>query len=1178
MKKILSLLLAVVMILSVTVNIVSAVPYDQCLYFNDSAAYMFLNNMQLAATNSVISFDLAWQADENGAPVLALNAGSFTMNTSGLTAGGKTLSYDWGAVEATHWRKVELAFTGSGLTLSLDGTEIGTLSGIASRNDGFVFVGFPGDIYVDNFKAYTNGTLLYDINFEDEGTYVNHKSSDATVSRTNVPEGSYYDYEEVILPDNVEYIFDSDADCEALTIGSEETILVGDLNLDSKINSRDVMKLKKLTVNAESFDIRLADFDYNGSINSKDSLFLKQTASGKRAYAYKTYGSAEAVPFEATQLSAKLTASAAAADGVEVTLTMDAIDAASYPFAVITYMTPNSEADKNSEAAIESAFGAYGNLVSYELTTDGKYHSAIVDLSEVSTWNGDKATLKFFTAANEGDTLYLDSIVFVASQARANAVKDARESAKRTYGIYDKVESSGLGEYVGNDYLINFDSEAKMDYVSNGNNSKFSYDESYDALKAQTTSGADPSIYVDLSAEGISADTYKYIVYTYHIPTTTIKEGPKVNMYYVCGEINVPTGGYESDVYSCTKGSQFVTQIIDLSAKSNWSGDIKGLRIDYFTDATTGDVAYIDSLVFCSTLGEANTAARLRLEDRYGVAQVDTAGVWNTYWNYYMNANNYEFIAGSASNLQMYFRFNTSKLTARSLGDRFARAITNATGYEVTCEVYAGYFDLKNNGSANVKYILTYEGESYIVWLYTNIISDSSYSDALDGTSDDVEPSYPNLGTWGVSVSDVSSFPVSSGLSNHSNHEVRLVSTPYGDFAVLPTSEDSSRWADINAATFTLFRIYDNGSTKSLGSWNFAYHTSKPNVFYNKNDGLVYVVCTDDQGSYMSNLVLYFDPASPNSDGSYNISGGRTSVSYQGGAAPSGYGYIQPILDEVNNKIYALACGGKDAGYFGWGIYNCKSKSWEGSKFSTVLDTYRHCYVYGFSDGNKGFYVVAGRDVLLYTLGLAGTVYGADYAWDEVNLFHFPSAYSTGYTRTTVIPADYTQMARSLFPSACNNNAGDTYITTDGKLHVLGAKAMHGNFHHDGKYDEMWHAVYDVSTPGMKPVELYNYPISFGNPDIGYSMRMAEDTKGGVYIVAMPKANSCRAEIWKATDDSQTKFEIVGCRTFSTSLPSNSFILTNTRNGSVIDGKIGCFYPVSSSGGYVYKYFTVQVD
>ncbi len=995
--------------------------------------------------------------------------------------------------------------------------------------------------------------------------------------------------EEITLSDNVEYIFDSEADCEALTIGSEETILVGDLNLDGKINSRDVMKLKKLTVNAEKFDVRLADFDYNGSINSKDSLFLKQTASGKRQYAYKTYGSAEAVPFEATQQAAKLTASAAAADGIEVNLTMTAIDPASYPFAVITYMTPNSEADKNSEAAIESAFGAYGNFVSYELNTDGKYHSAIVDLSEVSTWNGDKVTLKFFTAANEGDTLYLDSIIFTTAQDVAEKTALSREEAKSEYGIFDAKEPETLGKKMGDSYLIKFDSEDKMKYVSVFKDSTFEYDEEKNALKATTTTKYNSAVYVDLSAEGLSADDYSHVVYVYNVPEET-KDGSRAQLYYVCGDIDTPTSGYQCNVFTCTQGNEFLTQIVDLSLKSNWTGDVKGMRIDFFKSSNVGDSCYIDSIIFCKNSGDANTAATKILEERYGVKDIDTATLWNNYRLYYTNENDYEYVAGTGANTSVYFKFNTdvSKFTARSLGDRMARAISNAMDREVTCEVYGDFAALKNSfksssqPSGYIRYIITYNGESYVVWMNTVIIKDSSYTDVLDGTSADKDPADIQSGTWGVTATDPKSLPASTAmLSFHSNHEVRLVSTPYGDFAVLPMSEDTTRWGQIGSASFSLFRIYDDGSSKELGSWDFAYHTSKPNIFYNNNDGLVYVVCTDDQGTYMSNLTLYFDPASPNSDGTYTISGGRTDVSYQGGAAPGGYGYIQPILDETNNVIYALACGGKDEGYFTWGIYDMELKMWEGFTMCTVLnDTYRHCYVYGYPDGNDGFYVVAGRDVLLSTLGLAGTVYGADYAWDEVNLFHFPSAYSTKYTRTTVIAADYTQTDRSLFPSACNNNAGDTYVTEDGKLHVLGAKAMHGNFHHDGKYDEMWHAVYDVSKAGMKPLELYKYPITLGYVGIGYSMRMAESVDGDLYLIGMPKGGSdSRIEVWKATDENGFTFECVGVKTLSDGVkPTNSFIAANNRNGSVIDGKLGCFYPITSGEKYVYKYFTVDID
>ncbi len=983
--------------------------------------------------------------------------------------------------------------------------------------------------------------------------------------------------------DTAEFIFDSESACTPLTFGDEETILVGDLNLDNKINSRDIIKLKKLTVNGEAFDTRLADFDYNGSINAKDSLFLKQTVSGKRDPVNKTYGNAEAVPFDESQRSAKLEVNDIDADGIDVTFKTGDIDVSSYPFAIITYMTPYSEAEKNSEAAAESAIGTKDDLVSYDLTTDGKYHSAIVDLSEINDWNGSKVIFRFFTAANAGDTLYLDSIVLASTKAIADEAALARETAKSGFGIFDEPAPDTLGEKMGDSYIIRFDSEEKMKYVSVFKDSTFEYDKEKNALKATTTNKYNSALYIDLSEEGLSADDYSHLVYVYNIPEET-KDGSKAQVYYVCGDIDTPTSGYQCNVFSCTQGNEFLTQIVDLSLKDNWTGDVTGMRIDYLKSSNAGDVCYIDSIIFCKNAGDANTAATQILEERYGKKEIDTPTLWNNYRLYYANENNNEYISGSGSNAAMYFRFSTdsSKFTARSLGDRMARAIYNATGEEVTCEVYGDFAALKNSFASSsqpsgyIRYVLTHNGESYIVWINTVIIKDASYTDVLDGTPADKDPADIQEGTWGVTATEPVSLPASTAsLSFHSNHEVRLVSTPYGDFAVLPMWENANTWGSIGGAKFSLFRIYDDGSSKELGSWDFAYHTSKPNIFYNKNDGLVYVVCTDDQGNYMSNLTLYFDPSKE----PYDIQGGRTNVYYQGGAAPGGYGYIQPILDETNNMIYALACGGKDSGYFAWAIYNMEYQEWEATSYSTVLDTYRHCYVYGYPDGKYGFYVVAGRDVLLSTLGLEGKVTGADYAWDELNLFHFTNAYSTNYTRTAVIPADYTQTDRTLYPSACNNHCGDTYLTTDGKLHVLGAKAMHGSNHHDGKYDEMWHAVYDVSKPGMKPLEIYNYPINLGYIGIGYSMRMAESTDGDLYIIGMPKGGQSRIEIWKAADGSGFTFECIGCKTLKDgNKPMTSVIAANNRNGSVIDGTLGCFYPINVNGKYIYKYFTVTLD
>jgi len=1192
MKKALSLLLALVMILSAFIMSVAAAPAEKCLSLDADGVYMFMHNLSLSSNNSTISFDLAWAADAEGEPCLAINAGAIDLKPTAVKVGSTTKSIEWGTVELTHWRKVEIAYTSAGCTVSIDGVQVVSVSGQSCRTDGIIFIGYPGTVLIDNVKAVSAGTTMADINFEDEGEYLNHKHDDSSASRTSVPAGSYYDYEEVIVPDNVEYIFNSAEASEALVIGSEEVILVGDLNLDGDITTKDSMKLKKANSNFEAFDIRLADFDYNGAINAKDSLMLRQTLNGSRDFVYKTYGSSAPAEFEATQQSAKLTVSETTAEGVDATLKMEAINAEEYKYAVITYMTPDSSEISNSDAACQSAFGAYGNLITYDLTTDGRYHAQVVDLSEISTWNGDAATLRYFTAANIGDTIYIDSIIFTATLARANSVATAREAEKASYYITDVPVKEGLGYYNGDDYVVPFNSEDRVSYVSNSNNSRIEYNSTTNALKATVTSASDPSVYVDLSAEGISADTYKYIVYTYNVPTLVQREGPKANFYYVCGNIDVPTGGYECETFSVTKSSEFKTQVVDLSAKSNWSGAIKGLRIDYFTDAPVGDHVYIDSIVFCKTLAAANTAARVRLEERYGVAKVDAAGVWNTYWNYYQNYNSNEFIAGSATNLQMYFKYGSeSALTARSLGDRFARAISQATGYEVEAEVYQGFPDLKdswNNSSPNayVFFTIRYDGEAYVVRVKTNIIKQSGYTDALDGTSADPDVGYGKTSNWtetGYSITDSSNLAsFNSYLAYHSNHEAKMLETPYGTFAIYHTSADMDRGNYTGAGKITLFRIYDDGSYKALGEYAVTAHTTKPQLIYG-DDGLVYFICPDDDfddPAYAAISLGYFDPSKPNADGSYNITYSRTNRAYPGGDAPGGYGYSQPVIDKVTGKIYIFYCGGRDelGFYLCWFTYNYRNHQWEGGNYTVMWDHYRNCYLYTFPDGKGGMYVIGERACLLECVGLKGIVYNVNYAWDEITMFHIPNMTKSGYTYQTIVPADYTQVARELYPTTGNNANGDVYLTQDNKLHVLTTTRMHGRDHHDTKYYQMWHTVYDIDTPAAEPQLLFNEPIKYASPTNFYSMRMVENTKGELHILAMPVDRDARVEIWKADDALGRTFTQVGCRNFSDSTEvTTSLIICSPRNGSVTDNTVPCMYPVDSNGQMRYKYFEVTL-
>ena len=1209
MKRFLSIMLVVMMLVSSISISAYALPYDQCLKLDDpdvtsngSGYYAYFKDVSMSANNTHISFDMSWEADGNGQPKLSINAGDIEMRPTSVKVHGVSANISWNDVSLSHWKRVDIYYENGTCTFVLCGQEIVSVSA-SCRTSGLVFTGWPGTIYIDNVDVVCGSNTALFLNFEDEWEYVSHKGDDFTPVRTSVPSDSYYDDAEPIA-DTVKYVFNSAKACEKLLVESAgETYWQGDVNADGNVTVKDSRLLQKVMLGTENQeDYPRADINGDGDVTVKDSRLLQKIMLGLEDPVEVTTGTSSATAgFNIMAQAAELTSVSTSADGVDAQLVLDeALDPTKFEYAVITYMTPNKTDDKNSDAAVQSAFGDGTNFVTYGLNTDGYYHSQAIQLSNLTSWDGTSVVLRFFVAANEGDRIFIDSVCFCANETRKDTAVSERATATKTINWVDNdtptpdpVECD-LGYFDDNgNYVILFNNQDKItSKITASNNSTFSYDSTTDSLKATVTSSADPSVYVDLSSAELSAGTYGYLTYTYMIPTTIQREGPSCNFYYVCGNIDVPTGGYESDLINAKKTGYFCSITIALNAKSNWSGLIKGLRMDYFTDAPAGDCVYIDSIIFSTSQQAGEFAGSARMVAKNGeppVEELTACGIWNNYRTYHQNADPNEFIVGSGSGLQMYFRYGSaSKLTERSLADRFARAITNATGYEVSAKIDVHTnFDLLSDGSQHgIYFTLKYEGWSYIVYIPVTIIFDSSYTnDPLDGTSDDPVYVTPNNGTWfseGFNVTDsVKQATANTSLISHSNHECRIVETPYGTFAAYATYANSSTWGTIGGANFTIFKIEDNGSYKKIKSYDFAYHTTKPNIFY-AADGNIYVVCADDQGSSWSMFVGYFDPSKPNSDGSYNITSGRTSIGYPGGGCPGGYGYAQPILDDNNGKIYVMSCGGSTSGYLAWAIYDYRTHKWESTTYSTTIDgSYRHCYLYAYPDGANGIYVVGGRDVLLSTLGYDGLFTSVQYAWDEVNLFHFPNIRSTNYTFQHITEADYTQTDRNLFPGSQNNNGGDTYITEDGYMHVIASYGMHNPPTCSGVFYMMWHAVYDVRGAGAEPTLLYREPIYFISPDNIYTVRFAENTSGHLFILAIPKNKGPRLEIWSATDNLGTQFELVGCKNFSDSMLCCSGMLAtgSSRNGSIRDNTVGVLYPVDPGDwtNYYYRYCNVTL-
>ncbi len=105
-----------------------------------------------------------------------------------------------------------------------------------------------------------------------------------------------------------------------------------------------------------------------------------------------------------------------------------------------------------------------------------------------------------------------------------------------------------------------FDDSSCMNGFSYTNNLLVQYSEGEEAVM-MAVAGGDP--FVLLNVEGsldISADTYKYVVVTYRVPTTNTSAANTTELFMCSGNIAVPTGDYSGQFARAT-GYKYHSQI-----------------------------------------------------------------------------------------------------------------------------------------------------------------------------------------------------------------------------------------------------------------------------------------------------------------------------------------------------------------------------------------------------------------------------------------------------------------------------------------------------------------------------------------------------------------------------------------------------------------------------------------
>lgn len=192
-----------------------------------------------------------------------------------------------------------------------------------------------------------------------------------------------------------------------------------------------------------------------------------------------------------------------------------------------------------------------------------------------------------------------------------------REARARLKSLPTKSEAAALDVDYTN---ILFDSNSKKDLFTQANNVTIGYSSTENAVThTATTAGGDPHAGIVFpSTKPISADTYKYAVLTYMVPTSVSSTATTTQMFFCAGNVLAPTDSVIR-TFSPVKDGDFHSEVIDLSGASWWNGIIRQIRIDHFQNCQKNDTMYLWSLRLCKTQAEAENAASVNADRANGV-------------------------------------------------------------------------------------------------------------------------------------------------------------------------------------------------------------------------------------------------------------------------------------------------------------------------------------------------------------------------------------------------------------------------------------------------------------------------------------------------------------------------------------------------------------------------------
>jgi len=385
---------------------------------------------------------------------------------------------------------------------------------------------------------------------------------------------------------------------------------------------------------------------------------------------------------------------------------------------------------------------------------------------------------------------------------------------------------------------------------------------------------------------------------------------------------------------------------------------------------------------------------------------------------------------------------------------------------------------------------------------------------------------------------------------NWGANQTRYVSTSHGNYlgVYLDIPFDynvGSEWSMV-----TLIRINDDGSCEKVYTDYWVGGESSVSVMVDKEED-IWMYAGYGDGDFLDAVVWHYD-VSEDTTTTYRT---QQRIGAQGDSGEA-YKKSTSVIDPENGKIYGILTCGNVPAWFGWVEFDIAAKEWKPYLVSEIEANVH--YNFSYADGNGGFFTVAERctQVIATKSDIEGMQlseairtfrsrsFDAGDVWDQLCLIHVPNPAVAEFDLRIVEPADY-DVKNGLYPNQMNAH-NDVFLDSNGNFHVLYQAVDDGK---PGYYK--YHKIYDPSDDFKL---LYSGEFSFlYGTNAEYDGRFFEDTQGNLYIFAASCHATSQIEIWKATDDLNSQFELVHnevLKGLENRTGTSSFIMANSRGNS----------------------------